>query len=164
MRRALRSLLRALPRLSALALVAFHLGLLAGRLADGTLVDPAVAVRWGLAGALAALAAVYRRRGLPLASGRTGVVFWLFALLLHLGGAPLPIEAVEPLLVSLPLGVAAPLALALAALRRTGRAPLAVAPARSPRSARDDGRGPARRASELAARFVARPPPLLRPA
>jgi hypothetical protein len=154
-----RPLLRALGRVSALALVAFHLGLFAGRLLDGSLLDPAVAVRWTLAGALAGLATVYRARGLPLCAGRSGVVFWLLALLLHLGGAPLSIEAVDELLVSLPIGVAAPLAVALAALHLAGRAPLATSPAHSRRPARDARRSPTRRPLELAARSVARPPP-----
>ncbi|MGE0453286.1 MAG: hypothetical protein AB7O37_01100 [Vicinamibacteria bacterium] len=67
----------------AIALVAFHGWLLALRLAEGALGDPAVALRWlagfGLTAALLGL----RRAGVSLFRGRKAFVFWLLVLLLH---------------------------------------------------------------------------------
>ena len=158
----LRAVLIALARAAAVALVAFHVWLLAVRLGDATLLEPGVALRWGAALALAGLAYLFRRHGRPLCSGRSGVVFWLLALLLHLGGAPLPLEPpplVEDLLIVLPLGVAAPLVLALAAVRLAGRSPLATARAHARRAAWTPPRRPAAGFGGPGALRVPRPPP-----
>ena len=148
-------------RFGAGALVAFHVWLFAGRLRDDSLLEPGVAVRWLLAFALVGLAVLFRRQRLPLGSGRSGVVFWLLALLLHLGGTPLPFpdDPAAELLVALPLGVAAPLVLALAAARFAGRAPLATARTRARRAGWTPPRRVAILLAGLASHVVPRPPP-----
>jgi len=69
---------RALSALSALLLVAFHLELLAARIADGSLFEPTIAAKWlgTLALCLVALKTTPTR-------GRRAVAFWLLVLVLH---------------------------------------------------------------------------------
>jgi hypothetical protein len=151
-RRAARWTLRA----AGAGLALFHAALLAGRLADDSIAEPGVGLRWGLAALLGALAVDLRRRGLPLFHGRSGLVFWLLALLLHVGAlpAPSPVRS-EELLLALPAGALAALAAggllarAVGSATRPGRAPVRIATA------------PARRraVAPLARRCAPRPPP-----
>jgi hypothetical protein len=98
-------------RVAGAALALFHAGLLAGRLADASIVEPRVGLRWATAALLGALALTFRRHGLPLARGRSGLVFWLLALLLHVGAAPAPtVVRPEELLLALPVGAVLALA------------------------------------------------------
>jgi hypothetical protein len=66
-------------------LVAFHLVLFAGRIADASIAHPEVLAKWLGALLLAAGALAHRRQGGALLSGRSGLVFWLLVLLLHVG-------------------------------------------------------------------------------
>lgn len=63
--------------------VLYHAFLLWQRVADLTLLEPAVAARW--LATLLLLLALYRlhQRGVPLIWGRKALVFWLLVLLLH---------------------------------------------------------------------------------
>ncbi len=107
----LRRGLRLVGWIATIALVGFHAWLFAGRLRDASLTQPEVQLRWALAAALLGLALFFRRRGLSLLRGRPAIVFWLLALLLHLGPVPLPatLGPVTGLLVALPWALAAPL-------------------------------------------------------
>ncbi len=68
-----------------IALVAFHALLLFQRLADATILHPAVLARWGVALALLLGAAVFQRLApARLRRPRAVVVFWILAFLLHL--------------------------------------------------------------------------------
>jgi hypothetical protein len=71
-------------------LVGFHAWLLAQRLAEGRIAEPAVVLRWlaglGLTAALIGL----RRAGVPLLWGRKALVLWLLVLLLHWSATPAP--------------------------------------------------------------------------
>jgi hypothetical protein len=71
------------PALLALV-VLYHAFLLWQRVADLTLLEPAVAARW--LATLIFLLVLFRlhRRGVPLIWGRKALVFWLLVLLLHL--------------------------------------------------------------------------------
>ncbi|MGB3561792.1 MAG: hypothetical protein WBC09_01915 [Thermoanaerobaculia bacterium] len=70
------------PALVALV-VLYHAFLLWQRVADLTLLEPAVAVRW--LATLLLLLGLFRlhHRGVPLIWGRKALVFWLLVLLLH---------------------------------------------------------------------------------
>jgi peptidoglycan/LPS O-acetylase OafA/YrhL len=141
-------------------LAGFHVWILGARLREDAFTDPAVALRWAGAAALLALAWLFRRRGLTVASGRSGLVFWALVLLLHVGAAPATTPALpgDDLLAALPLALALPAALAAAAVGPRGRVRRkAVARAR-PRPAHHRP-APGRPLSGLALRFVPRPPP-----
>jgi hypothetical protein len=103
--------------LVALALVGFHVWLFAGRLRDATIREPEVLLRWILAAALLGVAYGFRRRGLSIVRGRSAIIFWVLALLLHLGPLPMPAisEAPHGLLGALQLAIAAPFLIALLA-------------------------------------------------
>lgn len=80
--------LRWLGPLGAVALVAFHADLLRQRLADASITEPGVALRWlATLGVLAGLGWL-ARRGVPLLRDRRALVLWLVALLLHFGASP----------------------------------------------------------------------------
>jgi hypothetical protein len=79
---------RATLTLAGGALALFHLWLFAGRLRDLSIVEPRVLAAWLASAALGLFALFLQRRGLPLASGRSGLVFWLCVLLLHVGLVP----------------------------------------------------------------------------
>jgi len=116
-----RRALRVAGWLGTLALVGYHVYLFAGRLRDASLARPEVGLRWAMALALVGLAVVFRHRGLSVWRGKPAIVFWVLALLLHLGPLPMPAlsEPLAPLLTALPWGLAASLAtLVLAAARR----------------------------------------------
>jgi hypothetical protein len=81
----LRAGVRAVATTAGAALVLFHLWLFAGRLRDFSIVEPSVLASWLASAALGLFALFLKRRGLPLASGRSGLVFWLLVLLLHIG-------------------------------------------------------------------------------
>ncbi len=108
-----------------IALIAFHVVLLAGRLSDASILEPAVLARWGGALALLLTAFLFQRFAPVQVRGRRAViVFWLLAALLHLLG-PSELLARE-LDAELALGLAIPvLAFALlvaSAARGTSRA------------------------------------------
>ena len=85
-------------------LVAFHVWLLALRLAEGQLGEPTVALRWLAALILVATLASLRRAGVPLVWGRKAFVFWILVLLLHWTATPAAARGapVEELLLKLP--------------------------------------------------------------
>ncbi len=153
-------LLRGALSLTGGAVALFHAGLLAERLRDLSIAEPAVLVSWLGAAVLGLLALYLRRRGLPLASGRSGLVFWLLVLLLHLGltpTAPAILRAEQ--LLALPLELATALlasaVLLLIAARSAARRPVFLR--------RELARWrplPALALGSLAAPFAPRPPPL----
>ncbi|MGH7856353.1 MAG: hypothetical protein ACREQY_03415, partial [Candidatus Binatia bacterium] len=87
-RSGLRTLVRGAATAAGATLVLFHLWLFAGRLRDLSIAEPKVLASWLASAALGLLAYFLERRGLPLASGRSGLVFWLLVLLLHLAMTP----------------------------------------------------------------------------
>jgi len=142
------------------ALAALHLEILAERLRDESLAEPAVALRWLLAAALLGAASAVRRRGVALLRGRAGLVLALAVLLLHVG-APSSSGTtpdLTALLAALPAGIALGGVVAGAAWR--GRAP---ARRLAPRSgdARRDRRSRRPSLGGLQSHFVPRPPPRL---
>lgn len=151
-------------------LVYFHALLLWQRVADQTLFEPLVGLRW--LGSLALVLAWFtlQRRGIPLLWGRRAAVLWLLVLLLHVSlPAPAtldpvalftPDEAPAPGLIVLP--VAAGLSLLavylLQLLRRAFRRSAGDPPVRRPERR---GRPPVPRlASGFRRGRFARPPPL----
>lgn len=98
---------RALRIVSLIALVAFHVVLLAGRLSDASILEPAVLIRWAGALALILAASLFQRFAPPrLRGGRALIVFWLLAAFLHLFG-PLDLNG-HPLDLELALVLAIP--------------------------------------------------------
>ncbi len=81
-------LVRALLRVAAASLVVFHGFLLWDRVASLTLLDPAVALRWGAAAALALGLVRLQLAGVPLTSGRKALVVWSLVALLHASMVP----------------------------------------------------------------------------
>jgi hypothetical protein len=157
--------LRGLPLLARAAagtLVAFHAWLLLRRLADDSIGQPEVLLRWLGAAALAAGAVAMRRRGLRLLSGRSGLVFWLLVLLLHVGASPLPADGAraQEILSVLPLGLVA----AWLAPVRVRPAVVASPPPQRPAAtwggSEPGSLHPFAPLGELACRFAPRPPPL----
>lgn len=69
--------------IAAAILVVYHLVLLWQRLADMSLLQPAVALRWIVTVALLMGLRRMHAAGLPLIWGRRALAFWLFVLLLH---------------------------------------------------------------------------------
>jgi hypothetical protein len=150
-------------RLLGLLLVAFHGWLLARRLLDATVAEPAVLLRWLGAVALLGGALLARRRGLSLLSGRSGLVFWLLVLVLHVGASPVVVHGVRPqeLLLVLPVGLLA----GLGAAARSGRVPPLRFRAPRQRPARLGwlelaSPSPHQVLGALPERFSPRPPPL----
>jgi len=127
----------ALAATAALALL--HALLLWGRLADGTLLKPAVALRWASAIALLATLWALRRRRIPLFRGRRALVLWCLVALLHATAAPGALAEPghgagpapdAPSLV--PVGLTLAAALLAAALPGAAPSPASANPARSP--------------------------------
>ena len=81
-------LVRAFGRLAAASLVVYHVVLLRDRVASLTLLDPAVALRWGAAIALVLGLLRLWSAGMPLLSGRRALVVWSLVALLHASMAP----------------------------------------------------------------------------
>ena len=80
----LRRLLPVAPSVIAVSiLVAYHFVLLGQRLADLSLFQPAVALRWLITVALLYALRRMHAAGLPLIWGRRALAFWLLVLLLH---------------------------------------------------------------------------------
>ena len=104
-----RRLLAAAGSLAGGALVLFHLWLFAGRLGDLSIVRPEVLASWLGSAALGLFALWLKRRGQSLLGGRSGLVFWLLVLLLHVG----PIGADDLTTVDLTLALGLELALAV---------------------------------------------------
>jgi hypothetical protein len=86
--RGARLALSASVAVSVLALVVFHLVLFWNQIGDGRLLDPAVAVRWGLSALLLAVLAGLRRAGVPVFWGRRALVMWVLVALLHWTAMP----------------------------------------------------------------------------
>jgi hypothetical protein len=132
-----RRLLGGLSGLGIGGLIAFHLVLFAGRIADASIAHPEVLAQWLGALLLAAGALALRRRGVALGSGRSALVFWLLVLLLHVGfGSGLTPSGevtgdAHPLLLLLPLAALSVTAAAASwSGARAGRLrPLSPAPA-----------------------------------
>lgn len=156
----------ALPRLlsGAVSLVGvgvalFHAGLLAERLRDLSIAEPEVLASWLGAAILGLLALYLRRRNLPIASGRSGLVFWLLVLLLHLGLTPAtPAFVRAEQLLALPLELAVVVLVGALLLvvraRRVARHPVPLH--------RELARLcplPSLALGSVAAQFVPRPPP-----
>ena len=114
--------MRAFRITSLIALVAFHVVLLAGRLSDASILEPAVLARWGGALALILTASLFQRFAPARLRGRRAlIVFWLLAAFLHLFG-PLDLNG-HPLDLELALGLAVPvLAFALLLASSSGNA------------------------------------------
>jgi hypothetical protein len=102
-----------------LYLLPLHALLLWRRIADLSLFETGVALRWGAAAALLVGAGLLHRAGISLWSGRRALTFWVLVLLLHASAAvPLVEEAALDLLASLPAEafvLTAPLSLVLVA-------------------------------------------------
>lgn len=108
-----------------IALVVFHAVLLTGRIADASILEPAVLARWGGAIALLVTASLFQRFAPVRLRGRRAVLaFWLLAALLHLFG-PLQTPGHE-LDLELTLGFAVPV-LAFALLLAAAQAAAAAA-------------------------------------
>ncbi len=75
-------------RVAAAVLVVYHAALFWDRVASLTLLDPAVALRWGVAAALAFGLVRMRRAGVPLLAGRRALIVWTLVALLHASMAP----------------------------------------------------------------------------
>lgn len=152
--------LRVVLPLAVAVLAAFHALLLWRRVADLSLLEPAVALRWAGAALLLAALPLARRLGIPLLRGRRAVVFWVVVVLLHVQLLPAPLATAdgEPLLTLLPAvaSVAAALAL-LGALAACAGRPAIPRPGRR-RSWR--AVAPPRPAA-LSPRQYSRPPPAL---
>ena len=88
--RALRALATALRVTVVGGLLLFHGVLFCLHLVDGRLFEPAVAMRWAMAGVLLAVLIAFRRVGLPLVIGRRAMVVWTLAALLHLNASGPP--------------------------------------------------------------------------
>jgi hypothetical protein len=73
---------------SVLALVVFHLLLFWNQIGDGRLLDPAVALRWGLSAVLLVVLTGLRRAGVPFFRGRRALVVWVLVALLHWSAVP----------------------------------------------------------------------------
>lgn len=120
----------------AFVLVVFHVLLLWRRVADASLLEPEVALRWLAACLLMAAPLAALKAGIRLLEGRRAVIFWLLVLLLHVNvpavadpaalspAAPALLPLLWPLatgvLVAL-LTLAAAAAVSGTALRRLGR-------------------------------------------
>jgi hypothetical protein len=102
--------LRVAGYLAAVGLVGYHAWLFAGRLRDASIREPEVLLRWLLAAGLLGLAVAFQRRGHSVVRGRSAIVFWGLALLLHI--APLPVPVVSE---ALSVALAAPFLIAVLA-------------------------------------------------
>lgn len=78
-----RRLLALLGTAAGIALVVFHIGLLWRRLADLTILDPFVALRWAGAVLLTLTMLRFRGAGVSLLRGRRAAVLWTLVLFLH---------------------------------------------------------------------------------
>ena len=115
--RGARLALSASVAVSALALVVFHAALFWSQITDGRLLEPAVAVRWGLSVLLLGAFVALRRAGVPVLWGRRALVVWVLVGLLHWTAAPAteladitrPGSEASRVLIDLPTGAAATL-------------------------------------------------------
>lgn len=81
------------------AVVLFHGWLLWQRITDLTLLEPLVALSWGLAALVLVGFVRLRRAGVPLFRGRRALAMWLLVLLLHAGAVP-AIDGQQPVIES----------------------------------------------------------------
>jgi len=115
---AARLLLTRVGRTAALLLLGFHAWLLWQRLSGGSLLEPAIALRWAAALPMVAGLLLLRRYGASLFRGRRAAVLWLLVAVLHWSGAaPGTVDELSraPHWLFVP-AAAAPLALALGLL------------------------------------------------
>jgi hypothetical protein len=141
-------------------LTVFHALLLAERLRDQSILEPAVALQWAGTVALLGFLVWLRRQGVPLLRGRAALAFWLLVLLLHLVPAtPATLADWEhtDLLLALPASGMVSLVVALTALAVLAgtRLPL-LRPATWHRGRQDD---PPPLEPGVRSRLCARPPP-----
>jgi hypothetical protein len=73
---------------SVLALVAFHAALFWSQIGSGRLLDPAVAVRWGLGALLLVALVALGRAGVPVLWGRRALIVWMLVALMHVTASP----------------------------------------------------------------------------
>jgi hypothetical protein len=154
---ALRAPMRWLLALCLLGLGAMHGELLLRRLADNSIVEPSVLARWMGAAALLLVARLWRRKtGRSMLTGRSALVFALFAALLHVGPAAGFADAPS---VALPVEL---LVLGLAGLLLAAATAAAAKPRGMPARGlpRDAQRCRAPRALPFGQPFSPRPPPL----
>ncbi len=83
-----RHLVGAFVRVASAALVVFHGFLLWDRVASLTLLDPVIAVRWGVTATLLVGLVRLWRSGESLLSGRKALAIWSLVILLHASMAP----------------------------------------------------------------------------
>ena len=98
------------------ALLVQHALLLSQRIAEGSLLDPTILLRWTVGFALTAVMLVLRRSGVSLVRGRRAAIFWLAVLFFHVVAAAGPAAAPDPSSAALLPGSAVPGLLALALL------------------------------------------------
>ncbi len=120
-------------------LTLYHGQLLGQRIADLTLLEPFVALRWGAAALMVFGLVHLQRSGVSLVWGRRALILWLLVLLLHAGSVPavdVQLLAEPGLLLTLPLWAFA-LRVVLGERRGAGGVPsLAFLPAFRDRPAR----------------------------
>ena len=66
----------------------FHAALFWSQIGSGRLLDPSVAVRWGMGALLLAALVALGRAGVPVLWGRRALVVWVLVALLHVTAAP----------------------------------------------------------------------------
>jgi hypothetical protein len=82
--------LSATAAVSALALIVFHAALLWNQIGDGRVLDPIVAVRWGVGAVLLGALAGLRRAGVPVLWGRRALGVWVLVAVMHVTAVPAP--------------------------------------------------------------------------
>lgn len=98
------------------ALLVQHALLLLQRIAEGSLLDPSVLVRWIVGLILTIVMLALRRAGVSLVRGRRAAIFWLAVLFFHVVAAAGPAAAPDSSASALLPGSAVPGLLALALL------------------------------------------------
>jgi len=142
-------------RLGVAALAVPHVWLLGRRVADASILEPLVLVRWLLSAATVAAIVALRRRGRRIFQGREGLALLLTILLLHSGAFAPPTNTLDGIRLLLP----AELVLAAAALAFVlGRIPAAARPLATGFTRFDEPR-PAPRSRGYLRLFASRPPP-----
>jgi hypothetical protein len=139
-------------------LLAQHAALLFQRIADGSLLEPAVLGRWLVGLVLAGVMLAQRRAGLSLVHGRRAATFWVAVLVFHVAVAAAPAGSDPAGALALLPGTAASALLAVSALWLGPVAAAVTVPGVSrDRSGRVIG---ASTRGGFVPPFAARPPPL----
>ena len=108
-------------------LTVFHGQLLGQRIADLTLLEPLVALRWGAAALMVLGLVQMQRAGISVVWGRRALILWLLVLLLHAGSVPTVDVQLPAMLLTLPFWALA-LRLVLGQRRDAAGAPPCPAP------------------------------------